>query len=781
MSTTVKTTYCRDNSTLQQIKAYIDNAFNVTIKLKGVNGITVSPAQAQNLKSNREWIIGFDGSQIIDAGAGLYYSGSTLNVGTTSASRIIVAANSIDLATTGVTSGTYGANKILPQLTIDAYGRVTNASNINLSLTKSDVGLGNVDNTSDLNKPISTATQAALDGKHPLENQRLSTTNFPEFLGLTLGVGGLNVTTTSSFFYMKNDNSRFLQYDDGLNRYTLGGNGSTTAYLGTGINTKRLLTETDGDTYALKSTTITAAGNGITGGGSLANNRIFSLDFTYLDGRYAPIFDSNDFIQNQYIIQQSGNFKISGQGCIISKLYIGNDIDNSIPSILQVEGNLYTKGLSIGGQNVDASLLTYFQDYASLFSYRSDSNFLDGYISASESRLLASYTSTPPASVTAAAGVFIAAIRADNNQDWPASGAPLTSHPSLMGIRSSIGSYPGATGTITKAAAIYGTVAIQSGVTINECSLIDITYQHSGTINHANGIRIADIDAGINGVGLFIVNGDGISSPSGYWGIYDMTNYNSYLAGSLQIGSNVSTGSEKLQVTGNSIVTGTGRYGAGSTFFISASPTLETRQLTSTISTSGGYYSLLLQDNFSNTNAASSAAITGVFSRPVILSTNTQNFTNAFVGIQSSPIIMNMVSGTINNVVGIRSGLAILAQTGSGIVTNAIAFQSSALTGAQNHTHLLLGSTTAPTGNWGVYDISGFNSYIGGRLLIGTTTDDGSTRLQVNGAIKTEAPTGSTAKPIKFGNLTTISGTIDTSNGLVIEHDGNIYKLALIN
>lgn len=33
--------------------------------------------------------------------------------------------------------------------------------------TSSDVGLGNVDNTSDLNKPISTATQTALDGKVP--------------------------------------------------------------------------------------------------------------------------------------------------------------------------------------------------------------------------------------------------------------------------------------------------------------------------------------------------------------------------------------------------------------------------------------------------------------------------------------------------------------------------------------------------------------------------------------------------------------------------------------
>ena len=34
-----------------------------------------------------------------------------------------------------------------------------------VTITKEDVGLGNVDNTSDLNKPISTATQEALDGK----------------------------------------------------------------------------------------------------------------------------------------------------------------------------------------------------------------------------------------------------------------------------------------------------------------------------------------------------------------------------------------------------------------------------------------------------------------------------------------------------------------------------------------------------------------------------------------------------------------------------------------
>lgn len=37
-----------------------------------------------------------------------------------------------------------------------------------LALVKGDVGLGNVDNTSDLGKPVSTATQSALDAKAPL-------------------------------------------------------------------------------------------------------------------------------------------------------------------------------------------------------------------------------------------------------------------------------------------------------------------------------------------------------------------------------------------------------------------------------------------------------------------------------------------------------------------------------------------------------------------------------------------------------------------------------------
>ena len=48
-----------------------------------------------------------------------------------------------------------------------------------LNLSKSDVGLGNVDNTSDANKPVSTATQTALDGKvDKVTGKALSTNDF---------------------------------------------------------------------------------------------------------------------------------------------------------------------------------------------------------------------------------------------------------------------------------------------------------------------------------------------------------------------------------------------------------------------------------------------------------------------------------------------------------------------------------------------------------------------------------------------------------------------------
>ena len=56
-------------------------------------------------------------------------------------------------------------------------------------ITKSMVGLGSVDNTSDLGKPISTATQSALDAKIPYN-----------YAGLNSGVNRLDMYNDFRFY-----------------------------------------------------------------------------------------------------------------------------------------------------------------------------------------------------------------------------------------------------------------------------------------------------------------------------------------------------------------------------------------------------------------------------------------------------------------------------------------------------------------------------------------------------------------------------------------------------
>lgn len=56
----------------------------------------------------------------------------------------------------------------------------------------------------------------------------------------------------------------------------------------------------------INSRTITAVGNGITGGGDLSINRTFSLDFTYLDGRYALTTNLSNYYTK---LESDGRYK----------------------------------------------------------------------------------------------------------------------------------------------------------------------------------------------------------------------------------------------------------------------------------------------------------------------------------------------------------------------------------------------------------------------------------------------------------------------------------------
>lgn len=65
----------------------------------------------------------FNGAGQITAGAGLTKTGNTINVVSADSGRIVVNADSIDLATTGVSAGDY------TKVSVDGYGRMTGGSN----------------------------------------------------------------------------------------------------------------------------------------------------------------------------------------------------------------------------------------------------------------------------------------------------------------------------------------------------------------------------------------------------------------------------------------------------------------------------------------------------------------------------------------------------------------------------------------------------------------------------------------------------------------------------
>jgi len=87
------------------------------------SGWVCTVAQGGTLGSTAVTFEQFSGAGQITAGAGMTKTGNTLNVGTASSGRIVVNADNIDLAATGVTGGTYKS------VTVDIYGRVTAGTN----------------------------------------------------------------------------------------------------------------------------------------------------------------------------------------------------------------------------------------------------------------------------------------------------------------------------------------------------------------------------------------------------------------------------------------------------------------------------------------------------------------------------------------------------------------------------------------------------------------------------------------------------------------------------
>jgi hypothetical protein len=138
----------------------------------------------------------FNASEAVTAGSGITKSGATLSIATGAITSDMIADGTIVDADINA-SAAIAQSKISGLST--SLGLKANIDSPTFTgtvsgITKSMVGLGNVDNTSDANKPVSTAAQTALDLKAPLAN--------PTFTGTVSGitkamVGLANVDNTS--------------------------------------------------------------------------------------------------------------------------------------------------------------------------------------------------------------------------------------------------------------------------------------------------------------------------------------------------------------------------------------------------------------------------------------------------------------------------------------------------------------------------------------------------------------------------------------------------------
>ena len=192
--------------------------------------------------------------------------------------------------------------------------------------TKSDVGLGNVDNTSDADKPISTATQTALDAKQ--------------------GDITLTTTGTSGAATLVGDTLNIPQYSGGGGSGTVTEvttnaplavtNGTTTPDLSISqstTSTDGYLSSTDWNTFNNKQNSITLTTTGTSGAATFIGDTLNIPQYSAGGGGIAAVVDDTtpqlggDLDLNTYDVTGTGNINITGT--VTSDEFLG-DVNGAI-------------------------------------------------------------------------------------------------------------------------------------------------------------------------------------------------------------------------------------------------------------------------------------------------------------------------------------------------------------------------------------------------------------------------------------------------------------------
>ena len=114
-------------------------------------------------------------------------------------------------------------------------------------------------------------------------------------------------------------------------------------------------------------------------------------------------------------------------------------------------------------------------------------------------------------------------------------------------------------------------------------------------------------------------------------------------------------------------------------------------------------------------------------------------------------------------------GIIVGGKLGAGTITSyaALATGTQVSLGATNNTHLLMGTSAIPAGNFAIFDNTGYRSFLKGNVGIGTTVPQA--RLDVRGDVKL-GPKGEFFAASGDENLRVIRGLISTDGEIIAGH-----------
>ncbi len=144
----------------------------------------------------------FSGAGQITAGDGLTKTGNTLNVGTASSGRIVVNSDNIDLATSGVTAGTYKS------VTADAYGRITAGTN---PTTLSGFGIADAYTIAQIDTLFGSTTSAATSAAAAATSASNASTSASN---ASTSAGNASTSATAAAASATSASNTYDQFDD---------------------------------------------------------------------------------------------------------------------------------------------------------------------------------------------------------------------------------------------------------------------------------------------------------------------------------------------------------------------------------------------------------------------------------------------------------------------------------------------------------------------------------------------------------------------------------------